>query len=34
MGDVDDTGESERSGIPYRRLSKATYPQQRGIVPG
>ncbi|MEA3161381.1 MAG: hypothetical protein QOD95_2929 [Gammaproteobacteria bacterium] len=32
MGDVDEIGESERSDIPYRRLSKATYPHQRGIV--
>jgi len=26
MGDVDEIGESERSGIPHRRLSRATYP--------
>ena len=34
MGYVDDIGESERSGIPFRRLSRATYPHQCGIVPG
>jgi len=34
MGDVDEIGESERSGIPHRRLSRATYPHQRGIVAG
>ena len=32
MGDVDEIGESERSGIPHRRLIRATYPHQRGIV--
>jgi hypothetical protein len=34
MGDVDEIGEPERSGIPHRRLSKPTYPHQRGFVRG